>query len=267
LIKGIRANNIGDIIERITNRILVGASTPFSCLFFQAGKQVCNQIERSNYHKFFKMSSTRVEDVGAENIREEPPSQDEEQDDNDSGGLFECNICFEQATEPVITVCGHLFCWPCLYRWLQSQQNSNVQCPVCKAGIQKDKIIPIYGRGRDTPSANINKAPETPTEENIPNRPRGHRPDAPANPNYNPFAGHPLFGNAQQSPFFAFGGMHSVQFSDVRTLFPFPTLWSNPFANQPVSPESLDPNNEHRARLSRILMFIAIIMIVIVVGS
>jgi hypothetical protein len=23
--------------------------------------------------------------------------------------LFECNICFDPASEPVITVCGHLF--------------------------------------------------------------------------------------------------------------------------------------------------------------
>lgn len=28
---------------------------------------------------------------------------------------FECNICLEIATEPILTNCGHLFCWPCIY--------------------------------------------------------------------------------------------------------------------------------------------------------
>lgn len=30
--------------------------------------------------------------------------------------LFECNICLELARDPVVTLCGHLYCWPCLYR-------------------------------------------------------------------------------------------------------------------------------------------------------
>ena len=44
--------------------------------------------------------------------------------DNASGGgggdgqqaaAFECNICLEIASDPVITLCGHLYCWPCIY--------------------------------------------------------------------------------------------------------------------------------------------------------
>ena len=29
---------------------------------------------------------------------------------------FECNICFELANDAVITMCGHMYCWVCLYR-------------------------------------------------------------------------------------------------------------------------------------------------------
>ena len=28
---------------------------------------------------------------------------------------FECVICMEIAKEPIVTNCGHLYCWPCIY--------------------------------------------------------------------------------------------------------------------------------------------------------
>lgn len=38
-------------------------------------------------------------------------TSESKKDDNkkDDDGMFECNICFEPAQEPVVTVCGHLF--------------------------------------------------------------------------------------------------------------------------------------------------------------
>ncbi|XP_041082233.1 E3 ubiquitin-protein ligase RNF5-like isoform X1 [Polyodon spathula] len=59
---------------------------------------------------------------------------------------FECNICLDTARDAVISLCGHLFCWPCLHQWLETQPNRQ-ECPVCKAGISRDKVIPLYGRG------------------------------------------------------------------------------------------------------------------------
>jgi len=38
------------------------------------------------------------------------------------------------------------FSWPCLHQWLETRPNRPV-CPVCKAGISKEKVIPLYGRG------------------------------------------------------------------------------------------------------------------------
>lgn len=36
--------------------------------------------------------------------------------------------------------------WPCLHQWLETRPNRQV-CPVCKAAISRDKVIPLYGRG------------------------------------------------------------------------------------------------------------------------
>ena len=36
--------------------------------------------------------------------------------DEDGPGDFDCNVCYDTAREPVVTMCGHLYCWPCLYR-------------------------------------------------------------------------------------------------------------------------------------------------------
>ena len=34
----------------------------------------------------------------------------------DDGTCFDCHICYDTAREPVVTLCGHLYCGPCLYR-------------------------------------------------------------------------------------------------------------------------------------------------------
>lgn len=88
-------------------------------------------------------------------------------DGADGSAAFECNICFEQATEPVISLCGHLYCWPCLSQWMDSRQTP--LCPVCKAGIGKDKVVPIFTRGGD--NKDPRKKPASP-------RPQAQRPAA-----------------------------------------------------------------------------------------
>jgi len=68
------------------------------------------------------------------------------QDDEDEQlvGRFECNVCFETAREPVVTPCGHLYCWRCVKQWLDGGNN---MCPVCKSTVDQDMLIPLYGLG------------------------------------------------------------------------------------------------------------------------
>ncbi|XP_020205488.1 E3 ubiquitin-protein ligase RMA1H1 [Cajanus cajan] len=79
-----------------------------------------------------------------------------EPDRNASGG-FDCNICLECVQDPVVTLCGHLYCWPCIYKWLHFQstslENEEQQkplCPVCKSEVTQSSLVPLYGRGQTT---------------------------------------------------------------------------------------------------------------------
>lgn len=56
---------------------------------------------------------------------------------------WKCPICLDALQQPVVTRCGHVFCWPCIHEWLR---RSNT-CPVCHGEIEESHLIPIYGQG------------------------------------------------------------------------------------------------------------------------
>ncbi|KAI3741155.1 hypothetical protein L1987_58822 [Smallanthus sonchifolius] len=66
---------------------------------------------------------------------------------------FDCSICLDFAKDPVVTLCGHLYCWPCIYKWLsfQTDSDNNPLCPVCKSEISHTSVVPLYGRGKTLP--------------------------------------------------------------------------------------------------------------------
>lgn len=63
-----------------------------------------------------------------------------------SESFYDCNICLDVARDPVLTCCGHLFCWPCFYQ-LSYVYSKAKECPVCKGEVTESGIIPIYGKG------------------------------------------------------------------------------------------------------------------------
>ncbi|XP_010254967.1 PREDICTED: E3 ubiquitin-protein ligase RNF185-like [Nelumbo nucifera] len=149
---------------------------------------------------------------------------------NDAGN-FECNICFELAQDPIVTLCGHLFCWPCLYKWLHIHSHSQ-ECPVCKALVQEDKLVPLYGRGKTPTDPRSKSVPGI----NIPNRPAGQRPETAPPPDTNHFPQHgfgfmggfpPMatarFGNFTLSA--AFGGLIPSLFNLQVHGFPEATVY------------------------------------------
>mmetsp|Transcript_15540 Transcript_15540/g.30676 ORF Transcript_15540/g.30676 Transcript_15540/m.30676 type:complete len:187 (+) Transcript_15540:244-804(+) len=103
--------------------------------------------------------------------------------DGDRENTFMCNICLSLPSQPVTTVCGHVYCWGCLYKWL-SMHRDDPACPVCKAGVEmpnddpsKAKVIPLYVNGRSEAD------PRTLTPETPP-RPPTDRPPPQRFPNF-----------------------------------------------------------------------------------
>ncbi|KAL2535133.1 RING/U-box superfamily protein [Abeliophyllum distichum] len=94
--------------------------------------------------------------------------EDGQKNTGDEGSFFDCNICLDLAKDPVLTCCGHLFCWPCLYRWLHVHSDAK-ECPVCKGEVTIKNVTPIYGRG------NNSLEPDQDPSLKIPLRPQARR--------------------------------------------------------------------------------------------
>eukprot|EP01112_Ceratiomyxa_fruticulosa_P014901 TRINITY_DN4322_c0_g2_i3.p1 TRINITY_DN4322_c0_g2~~TRINITY_DN4322_c0_g2_i3.p1 ORF type:complete len:200 (-),score=38.58 TRINITY_DN4322_c0_g2_i3:185-784(-) len=163
---------------------------------------------------------------------------------NGESGTFECNICLEGAAQPVITLCGHLYCWPCIYRWTQMHL-SNPLCPVCKSSITTDSLIPLYGRGKEQTD------PRTRIPE-IPSRPNARHSD-PVHQPHQEFGSYNLPGN--------FGG-----FSFSAGVGIFPTLFGLQFHTFPNSVNrnggylNQDQDNP-QGLLSRMLFMLAMLVL------
>ncbi|KAL5730306.1 RING-type E3 ubiquitin transferase [Ranunculus cassubicifolius] len=126
---------------------------------------------------------------------------------DNSNGCFDCNICLDNAYDPVVTLCGHLYCWPCIYKWLHFEQASfthdDQQCPVCKADISQTTLVPLYGRGLSSQVERKDKTiPSRPPACGVITRsnPNAHRSNSePRSPRYHGFSAppttvHPMIG-------------------------------------------------------------------------
>jgi len=175
--------------------------------------------------------------AGPDNTR--PPEEEgerseerKEEGEEEPERAFECNICLDTARDAVVSMCGHLFCWPCLHQWLETRPNRQI-CPVCKAGISRDKVVPLYGRGANSSDP----------RDKVPPRPQGQRSEPTTN---SPFSG------------FGFGGGNGGGFhmSFGIGAFPFGFLATNlnfgeerPGAPQPGSAQEQEEQFLHKVFL------------------
>jgi len=176
-----------------------------------------------------------------------------------SGPNFECNICLDVAHEAVVSMCGHLYCWPCIHQWLETRPNRQT-CPVCKAALSRDKLVPLYGRGATDQSDPRDK---------VPPRPQGHRTEAPnegrsgfenffggwafPNVNFDATAGHNPHAGPHHHPQGAGNGFHM---SFGVGAFPFGMFSFNLGGGGAGA-----PNQEEHELLSKLFLVIAFLFI------
>eukprot|EP00249_Psilotum_nudum_P025360 c29752_g1_i1 orf=153-752(+) len=59
--------------------------------------------------------------------------------------LFQCNICTNTPTLPVVLrLCGHLFCWPCLCVRYRNDDSHSHCCGACLMSFEEEQVIPLY---------------------------------------------------------------------------------------------------------------------------
>jgi hypothetical protein len=127
------------------------------------------------------VSTTRMDHLPAEQA-DDDDNDDERRESSMNGGCdrdsrFSCNICLESVSnEPVLTLCGHVYCWHCLYMWLKPGLTAAEQadlgippprtmggaaatiisdasrrvCPTCKAPCSVQRVVPIFVRSETT---------------------------------------------------------------------------------------------------------------------
>nr|XP_043610782.1 uncharacterized protein LOC122582455 [Erigeron canadensis] len=94
--------------------------------------------------------------------------------DNEKGNYFDCNVCLSMARDPVLTCCGHLFCWGCFYK-VPYVDSISKECPVCKGEVIDSNVVPIYGNGNGNEKGMGKRALELDSGLTIPPRPRARR--------------------------------------------------------------------------------------------
>ena len=77
---------------------------------------------------------------------------------------YNCRICLEDSVEPIVTQCGHLYCWECIYEWNKLKESDEMDCPVCKDVIKMSEIIPIY-TSKENHKKRVEGLPERPRPE------------------------------------------------------------------------------------------------------
>ncbi|KAH8385492.1 hypothetical protein KR093_011240 [Drosophila rubida] len=158
--------------------------------------------------------------------------KDKEQDES----LYECNICLDTAKDAVVSMCGHLFCWPCLHQWLLTRPNRKL-CPVCKAAVDKDKVIPLYGRNSTRQEDPRNK---------VPPRPAGQRTEPEPAPGFRGFG---------------FGDGFQISFGIGAFPFGFFTSTLNLGEPRPAPANRGTTQYEDEQALSRLFLYLAFICI------
>ena len=178
-----------------------------------------------------------------------------EREQDEARRAFECNICLELADDPVISLCGHLYCWPCIYQWLSvgpDGAEGATTCPVCKSALAQNRLIPLYGRDRkkDSDAPEVTQEAVSSSAGSIPDRPKPPQSPDPPLPTGSAYRGgrHQHNDNRGMHMSFGFG------------LFPFGGFSLHNFGEH-IHQQPLTPRELQRQTISKVLMAIGMFIL------
>ena len=70
----------------------------------------------------------------------------------------ECPICLNNARLPIVTKCGHIFCWECIKGWVKTKGKS--ECPICKERIKLEEVIKLYSGDNQVKKGEVDDRPQ-----------------------------------------------------------------------------------------------------------
>ena len=92
-----------------------------------------------------------------------------------SGSDEECPVCFEPLRQPVITVCSHVFCRPCVSRLLDAPAAAprpgpapaadGAQCPLCRGPLRAGQLVEIPEQEQKPHAAEKEAADKEPADD------------------------------------------------------------------------------------------------------
>lgn len=48
-----------------------------------------------------------------------------------------CHLCSEPRKDPTSVLCGHIFCWYCIHKWLKERP----ECPICRLPTEPSRLV------------------------------------------------------------------------------------------------------------------------------
>ncbi|XP_069623780.1 E3 ubiquitin-protein ligase RNF170 [Ranitomeya imitator] len=124
----------GSLIEGVSNQVLV--AVVISLIFIAALTYLMLRGEQQNIHP---ENQERVQAIREQLQNEQETVQPRHQFYSD----MSCPVCLQQATFPVETNCGHLFCGPCIVAyWRYGSWLGAISCPICRQTVTL--LFPVF---------------------------------------------------------------------------------------------------------------------------
>ncbi|XP_069818312.1 E3 ubiquitin-protein ligase RNF170 isoform X2 [Dendropsophus ebraccatus] len=134
----------GSFIEGVSNQVVV--AVVISLIFIAAltylmlRTNILNLLNRSEHQNIHPENQERVRA-----IREQLQNEQETtiQPRHQFYSDMSCPVCLQQATFPVETNCGHLFCGPCIIAyWRYGSWLGAISCPICRQTVTL--LFPVF---------------------------------------------------------------------------------------------------------------------------